>query len=298
LFDADRGGVNFSDSFVKLRLEGNTLAVKDFFAPCNQAMLDKSCAAEARCDLDLGSAGPLLVPGTVPGSNLLVGGGKDGSIYVVDTAAMGNFHAPAPLAMNCPNPNAVQTIFGPQSEQGGQGVIGNIHGSHVFWQGPDAARVFVWGENDNLRSFVFKGGKLITPPMKSQYQIPNGMPGGMLSISADSTKAGTGIVWALVTLFGDANQQRGVRAQLLAFDAQNIKTDIWRSEPLDGSIGPNSVGLFAKFVPPTIANGKVFVATYGDHENPPGPTRFNGPNRPTLNNIPKAFYLAVYGLHP
>jgi hypothetical protein len=56
----------------------------------------------------------------------------------------------------------------------------------------------------------------------------------------DANKAGTGIVWALVPLNGDANQQRGVRAQLLAFDAQHIKRDIWRSEPLDASFGPNS----------------------------------------------------------
>jgi hypothetical protein len=84
------------------------------------------------------------------------------------------------------------------------------------------------------------------------------MPGGMISISADGNKAGTGILWALVPRFGDANQQRSVRAQLLAFDAQIIGTDIWRSEPLDASFGPNSVGLFAKFVPPTVANGKDF----------------------------------------
>ncbi len=298
LFDAGRGGTNFGDSFVKLKVNNGNFAVTDFFTPCNQALLDKSCAAEARCDLDLGSAGPLLVPGTTAGSDLLVGGGKDGSIYVVNTGNMGHFRAPAPLAMNCPNPNAIQTILGPQSQQGGPGVIGNIHGSHVFWQGPDAARVYVWGENDNLRAFTLQNGRLVTPPAKSQYQIPNGMPGGMLSISADGNKAGTGIVWALVTLFGDANQQRGVRAQLLAFDAQDVKTDIWRSEPLDASIGPNSVGLFAKFVPPTIANGKVFVATYGDQENPPGPNRYFQQNRPPLNSIPKNFYMAVYGLRP
>src|SRR5207244_7834854 len=104
--------------------------------------------------------------------------------------------------------------------------------------------------------------------------------GGMLSISADGNKAGTGILWALVPLNGDANQQRGVRAQLLAFAARDIKKDIWRSEPLDASFGPNSVGLFAKFVPPTVANGKVFVATYGDHENPPGPIRYWQQNVP------------------
>jgi len=177
-------------------------------------------------------------------------------------------------------------------------VIGNIHGSHVFWQGSDAARVFVWGEDDHLRSYIYKNGKLVTPPSKSLYLIPNGMPGGMLSISADGNKAGTGIVWALVPLFGDANQQRGVRAQLLAFDAQDIGKDIWRSEPLDASFGKDSVGLFAKFVAPTVANGKLFVATYGNHENPPGPTRYWQENMPAPGSVPGRFYVAVYGLRP
>jgi hypothetical protein len=296
-FDADHGGQSYGDSFVKLKLEGGALAVKDYFTPCNQVLLDKTCTAAARCDLDLGSAGPLLVPGIAPGSDRLIGGGKDGNIYVVDTANMGHFRRPPqPAAMNCANPNVVQTVLGGQ--QGGPGVVGNIHGSHVFWQGPDVTRVFVWGENDHLRAYVFRNGKLVTPPVTSLYLIPNGMPGGMLSISADANKAGTGIVWALVPLNGDANQQRGVRAQLLAFDAQHIKLDVWRSEPLDASFGPNSVGLFAKFVAPTVADGKVFVATYGDHEIPPGPTRYWQQNMPPPGSVPKNFYVAVFGLRP
>ena len=67
----------------------------------------------------------------------------------------------------------------------------------------------------------------------------------------------------------------------------------------DDPFGPDSVGLFAKFVPPTIANGKVFVATYGDHENPPGPTRyFEGQNPALAGSSPQNFYVAVYGLRP
>jgi hypothetical protein len=296
-FDVDTGGTSYGDTIVKLKLEGGALAVKDYFTPCNQRLLDKKCQAEARCDLDLGSAGPLLLGSAGGATDRLIGGGKDGNIYVVDTANMGHFHAPPnPVQMTCDNPNAIQTVQGGQ--QGGPGVVGNIHGSHVFWKGSDKTRVFVWGEDDNLRSYVLQNGKLITPPSKSLYQIPPGMPGGMISISANGQTAGTGILWALVPLFGDANQQRGVRAQLLAFDAQNIKNDIWRSEPLDASFGPNSVGLFAKFAPPTIANGKVFVPTYGDHENPPGPTRYFEGNGPPPGSVPKNFYVAVYGLKP
>jgi hypothetical protein len=299
LFNADQGGQSYGDSFVKLRLEGGALVVKDYFTPCNQILLDQTCnnMPAGHCDLDLGSAGPLLVPGVAPNTERLIGGGKDGNSHVVDPAHMGHFKRPTgQVAMNCANPNAVQTVLG--NQQGGPGVSGHIHGSHVFWRGPDAARVFVWGEHDHLRSFRYKNGKLVTPPSTSLYLIPPGMPGGMLSISADGNKAGTGIVWALVPFNGDANSQRGVRAQLLALDAQNISKDIWRSEPLDASFGKDSVGLFAKFVAPTVANGKVFVATYGDHENPPGPTRYPGQNLPPPGSVPAHFYVAVYGLRP
>lgn len=294
-FNVNTGGKNFGDSFVKLRLEGNMLAVKDYFTPCNQALLNKVCGGPGRCDLDLGSAGPLLVLGTNP--ELLIGGGKDGNIYVVDTSNMGHFAAPTgPPKMDCSNPNVVQAIMGPQSQFGGDGVVGNIHGSHVMWQGPDGTHVYVWGEEDVLRSYEFKNGQLLTPPLKSLYHAPPGMPGAMLAISADGNNAGTGILWALLPYAGDANQERGVQAQLLAFDAQDIKNDIFRSSPPDDPAGPNAVGLFAKFAPPTVANGKVFVPTYGDHENPPGPKRYFEGNRPPDDSVPKNFYVAVYGL--
>jgi hypothetical protein len=82
------------------------------------------------------------------------------------------------------------------------------------------------------------------------------------------------------------------------FPEYGIKNDIFRSSPPDDPAGPNAVGLFGKFAPPTVANGKVFVATYGDHENPPGPKRYFEGNRPANDSIPKNFYVAVYGLKP
>ena len=85
----------------------------------------------------------------------------------------------------------------------------------------------------------------------------------------------------------------------IAFDAQDIKHDLWRSSPPDDPFGADSVGLFAKFAPPTVANGKVFIATYGDHENPPGPSRYFENKNPALQgSVPKNFQLAVYGLRP
>jgi hypothetical protein len=116
------------------------------------------------------------------------------------------------------------------------------------------------------------------------------MPGGMLSLSADGAKAGTGILWAAVPFDGDANQQRGVKGILLALDAQDVSRTLWTSEQTPAR---DQLGLFAKFTPPTVAGGKVFVATYGDDEVR---RTYANADRPT--QFPRNYFVAVYGVRP
>jgi hypothetical protein len=109
----------------------------------------------------------------------------------------------------------------------------------------------------------------------------------MLALSANRNRAATGILWALVPLNGDANQHRGVLAILLALDAQDVSRTLRTSEQFAQR---DRVGLFAKFNPPLVANGKVFVPTYGNME----PLRqYGGGARP--NAFPSPYYVAVYG---
>jgi hypothetical protein len=282
-FDTNTNGRrNFGNSFVKLKLEGSNFVVKDFFTPCNQDFLN-------RIDLDLGSGGPLLVPDTPP---RLVSGGKEGVMYVLSRTNMGGFADPNQA--ECRNTNIVQQVlaFDPVVHAN-ETHYGNIHGSPVFWKGPDTGRIYAWGENNPLKAFKFAQGKFqdVDHPALSGFRPPEGMPGGMLAVSANGNKAGTGIVWAVVPVDGDANQQRGVKGIILALDAQDVTRTLWTSEQAPQR---DRLGLFPKFVPPTIANGKVFVATYGDDE----PRRVYGdgptPARPTT--FPKNYYVAVYGL--
>jgi PKD repeat protein len=51
---------------------------------------------------------------------------------------------------------------------------------------------------------------------------------------------------------------------LHAYDAQNVTNELWNSEQLSAR---DSVGSFAKFVPPTVANGKVYLATFSSRLN-------------------------------
>jgi hypothetical protein len=280
-FGVRQGQRNYGNSVVKLGLEGATLAVKDFFTPCNAAFLNDK-------DLDLGSGGPVLLP-VAPGR--IVGGGKEGVLYVLSPADLGQ-HLASPTAPDCRNENIVQEVHAFELHvRDGQTHWGNIHGSPVFWSGPDAARIYAWGENSQLKAYLFAQGQLqeVDAPRKSAYRPPDGMPGGMLALSANGSRAGTGILWAVVPLDGDANQQRGVTGIVLALDAQDVTRTLWTSEQFAQR---DRLGLFAKFVPPLVAAGKVFVATYGDDE----PRRTYPPPDRHPTEFPKNYSVAVYGL--
>jgi Pentaxin family. len=89
------------------------------------------------------------------------------------------------------------------------------------------------------------------------------MTGGMLAISANGTNAGTGILWGSHQFTGDANQ--AVRPGIIhAYDAQDVSHELWNSEQFGVR---DSVGSYAKFVPPTVANGKVYLATFSNRLN-------------------------------
>jgi hypothetical protein len=80
------------------------------------------------------------------------------------------------------------------------------------------------------------------------------MPGGFSSISANGDH--NGIVW---TIFPNDNAQaQKVPGTLVAFDARTL-VELWR-DPIPES--------FAKFCPPTIADGKVIRPTFANNRAP------------------------------
>jgi hypothetical protein len=230
------GGHDYSTSFLKL--DGSNLSVLDYFTPDNQSYL-----GNFDYDVDLGSGGPLLIPGTT----LLLGGGKDGILRLVASGNMGKFNS----GFN----NNVQQW---------QAISGRIMGAPVYWNSPTlGAVVYLWGDGQPMQAWSFKGQTFQTSPV-SQGTILN--PAGYsnmapLSISSNGSTAGTGIVWAAAPRSGNANVST-VPGQLLAFDASDLTHELWDSQQ-DGA--RDGVGNFAKFNPPTIANGKVYLATFSNH---------------------------------
>jgi hypothetical protein len=235
--DAQNGGTSYSCTMLKLDPSGSTASVTDWFIPYNYDTLDVT-------DNDLGSSGVLMVPNTA----LLLGGGKEGKLYLVDRNNMGHFHDGG-------DQQIVQSIAGAGA--------GHIHGSPVTWTGAAVGTMFyVWSENDHLKQWGFNGTTIYptNPVAQSPMPVPMGMPGGLLSVSANGSLSGTGIVWAAHPASGDANHM--TRPGIMrAFDAENVGHELWNSLQ---NPARDDFGFLAKFVAPVVANGKVYVATFSN----------------------------------
>ena len=87
---------SYADAALKLT---RSLRLADYFAPTNTTYLDSK-------DQDVGSGGVLLAP-KAPGStfSVLIGGGKFGTLFVIDTANMGHQRARNAHVQGIPNPS-------------------------------------------------------------------------------------------------------------------------------------------------------------------------------------------------
>ena len=112
-------GTDFGDSVVKLKLVGGKLQVQDWFTPQNQKLLDDK-------DVDLGSAGAVLLPD----SHLLVAGGKEGRMFLIDRDDMGKGVKTSLHSLQVTNPPFPAPPNSPRT-------FWNIHGSPVVWNLPE-----------------------------------------------------------------------------------------------------------------------------------------------------------------
>jgi Abnormal spindle-like microcephaly-assoc'd, ASPM-SPD-2-Hydin len=225
---------NFSESVLKLN-PANGLKLVDWFTPGNWSTLDDQ-------DLDLSSSGPFLIPGT----SLLAGGGKTGDLYVLDTAKLGKF--------NATDSQVVQKEHISASE---------FRGGPVYWQRSAAnggPLLYNWGVGDWVKAYPFSGTQFAASP-SAQGSGNQNWPGGILTLSANGEQHGSGVLWATVATNGDAENNPPVPGELHAFDAENVSQELWNSAM---NASRDDFGNFAKFVPPLVANGKVYVATWSN----------------------------------
>jgi hypothetical protein len=228
-FDADTGGKDYGDSY--LRLNPN-LTVADYFTPSNQDSLNSGNA-------DLGAGGlALLPPQPGPFPSLMTSAGKNETIDLIDRTNMGHFNANG-------DSQIVQTL--PGIFPNGTPEPGN-YSAPVYYNGD----VFYSPVSDVLQAFQLTNGLFATSPVMQSAAVYS-YPGGSLSVSANGSS--NGILWAVqrndVTapgvLFAYDPRHNGGTLQVLYSSAQAGTRD--------------TLDLAAKFSIPTVANGRVYVAS-------------------------------------
>jgi PQQ-like domain len=215
---------DYGNAFIKLSTAGGKMAIADYFNTLNTV-------TESNEDLDLGSGGAMLLPDLMDShgvvQHLAVGGGKDGSIYVVDRNNMGKFSASSN--------NNYQQI---------PNVLGSgEYGSPAWFNGT----IYYGGLDDVLKAFSVVDAQVQATP-SSQTSESFTYPGTTPSVSANGAQ--NGIIWAV-----ESAKSTGV---LHAYDASSLTREIYNSTQAPGS---RDTFLDNKFITPVVVNGKVYVGT-------------------------------------
>jgi len=232
-FDANSGGSDYGDSTVKLSTLGG-LSVASYFTPADQLSLEGN-------DTDHGSGGAAILvdqPVGAPHQHLLIGGGKEGNMFLLDRDNLGGYGGNF-----TPNDsNAVQKFS-----------VGNgIFSTAAFFNNA----LYVAPIGASLETFAFNTatGQFNTS-RTSKSPGSFGFPGATPSVSATGTA--NAIVWAIdASAYGTPCCSNGP-AILHAYDATNLATELWNSSQAAGNAAGNAV----KFTVPTVANGRVYIGT-------------------------------------
>lgn len=222
---------NYGDSFVKLALDRMTtqssqgvngwgIQVVDYFAPQNNQSLNNG-------DTDLGSGGPMILPASVGSTahpNLIVGAGKEGKIYLLDTANLGKF--------TYNDAGAVQEV--------GSAFSGALSTPAYF----NGRLYYSPGYGGNVVSWPLANATINTA---GKQTAPDSIafPGSSPYISANGVQ--NGIVWVI---------DKGT-GQLRAYDAGNLSNELWTSNQDPGRDA--LPGGTVKFSVATPVNGRVYA---------------------------------------
>jgi hypothetical protein len=268
-------------------------------------------------DIDLGAAGPMLVPNT----NYLIHGGKEAVLYVLHRDQMGGFVAGNYLTesdyRNWPNATDAVSICPSSGYQGGNNQrflpptpamemgpvqamqlgsdydipnpvancwndFPHIHGTPSFGQfSSTLSYVYVWPEKDFLKAL----------PWTSSASQPLGNP---VATSENTAPLTNGMPGGMLALSVDPTTQGGVLFASTPVDTAEAPNTASRGTlrafnpiPVNGRLQQiwtdfeTPQYFFAKFVPPTIARDYVFQATWSNKVLVYGPTSTNIPVKVT-----------------
>ena len=176
-------------------------------------------------DVDLGSGRAVLI-----GDAYVLGAGKDSRMWLLNTAAMGALQS---------------TNVGPVQEWDLTSTL--KIGAYAFADGA----LFTAGTGHFYR-YTWSGATFTTTPAATVV-VDTGY-GSTIAYSANGTVAGTGIIW--VTTCNTACTEAATAPGVLRALRSDTLVELWNS----GATLDN----LAKFAPPTVANGLVYVSTFSN----------------------------------
>lgn len=250
---------NFGESFLKLA--GAAPVRVASFTPADWKSMSDN-------DRDL-SAGPALIPG----AHTLIGADKLGSLYILDTDSM--------------------ALSGSVNSESGQNAF-SVAQLSIFnfavWSRTGSTYIYVQGEQEGVKCFQLTSAGFDTSPVSTaSSSVPFGRIG--MTISANGDRNDSGILWETTGNYNDPS----LPGTLHAFDASNLANELWNSDMNPHSDG---MGAVAKFVSPTVVNGKVYVPTFSKTVVAYGLLGPNGDTEPVIGAVANAASYSADAVSP
>lgn len=227
-------GLQLSESAVRLQVQADgTLVPVDFFTPANRSTLES-------IDADYGAGGPVGLPsdtfGTAAYPNLLVTGGKSGTVYILDRNHLGGFKQ-GPGAGD-----AVVAVIGTG--------IGGFWTRAGVWPG-DGGYIYLVPKGSGMQAYSYglTNAGLPTFTRAGATQATFGFSSGAPVVTSDGTTSGTGVVWIV-----NATASYGIgtlQAYAAVPDSSGEMTKLY-----EDTFGPA-----VKFAPPGVGAGRLYVGT-------------------------------------
>jgi hypothetical protein len=242
--------LDYHDTVAKIMVASNgALDLSDYFQPWNYIQL-------AEGDVEFGSGGVMALPDQPgPHTHLLLAGGKQGTIYLLNRDNMGknilssNTNATADTQI-------VEEIVG--LIPGGKNYGPGIYSTPAYFD----SKVFYCAAGDVLREIPVVNGLLSIDAMTTTNQEVV-HEGATASISADGTS--NGIVWiadpsaySYSWSYPNINILSNGPAVLYAYNTDNLSEPLYASNAQTAS---DDAGDATKFAVPTVTHGKVFLGT-------------------------------------
>ncbi len=253
----------WGDSFLKFPPTptagaNGTMQPIDYFTPSVFQYMDCN-------DADLAAGGLLLIPGT----NQLLGGGKTGTMFLVNSASLGHESATdagvtKEQVWGAGLPNGGTYTSNPCLDANGTTYTAQIGSYEIFGTGAYYNNYVYLGVTPTSSTAPggvrqFDSGTL-TPSAITQPTINQGTRGTSPFIS--SSGATNGIVWMIDQ--GDpiqnSNSSSPTNATLYAYNADQFPAELYDSSKNPG----DTPGYGIKFSSPIVANGKVYISTAHD----------------------------------